>query len=372
MDKPIRVLQVMSSMNRGGAETMIMNIYRNIDRSKVQFDFVVHGEKKYDYEDEIISLGGNIYKIPSFNKYKIKEYNIFWNNFFEKHLEYRIIHGHMRSTAYLYLKIARKHNRITIAHSHNTSSGKGFKGFRKRLMHYPLRRVCDYCFACSLESGQWLFGNKIIHRDNFKVIYNAVDLEKFSFNEEIRQKYRKEFGVTEKEYLIGHVGRFQEQKNHTFIIDVFNNICLNNDDFKLILIGDGYLKKAIEKKANDYGINDKVIFTGVRKDVNNLMQAMDVFILPSLHEGLPLVLIEAQAAGLPCFISENVTSKDIVKTKGLNVLKHNNIEEWATAIVQRNKRISMSKDELKKYDIRFESKKLSTFYLSLNNDKRGN
>lgn len=307
MNKPIRILHVFGRLNRGGAEMMIMTLYRNIDRTKVQFDFIVHANEKCAFEDEVRFLGGNIYKVPRYNGKNHFQYKKAWNEFFQNHPEYKIIHGHIRSTASIYLKIAKKLGLITIAHSHNTSSGGGFSAVVKNILQYPIRSIADYLFACSRAAGEWLYGKRACKGDNFFILNNAIDTEKFIFNEETRLKKRKELQIEDK-FVIGHVGRFHPQKNHYFLIDIFKEIYNINKNSVLLLIGDGDLKKSIQEKVEDLGLSNNVVFTGVRPNVPELLQAMDVFLFPSLYEGLPVALIEAQAAGLPCIVSDKITT----------------------------------------------------------------
>lgn len=329
----IRVLHVLGGMNRGGAETMVMNLYRNIDHTKIQFDFVVHTKDKCDYNDEIKSLGGRIYSIPPYTGNNHLHYKEAWNKFFKEHSEYRIIHGHVRSTAAIYLKIARKYNLITIAHSHNTSSGEGFTAIVKNILQYKIKYTADYFFACSEVAGKWLFGKKACNRENYFIINNAIETKDFIYNDNKRLDNRKKMRINDK-FVIGHVGRFHIQKNHEFLIDVFKLIHDKNSNAVLILVGDGKNRQSIEKKVNYLRLNDSVIFTGVRPDIPALLQTMDVFVFPSLHEGLPVTLVEAQASGLPCIISDRITDEvkvtDLVKCLSLS----KSAEYWSEEVLK--------------------------------------
>ena len=329
----MRVLQVFARMDRGGAETMIMNIYRHIDRSKVQFDFMVHTEEHCAYDDEIEKLGGHIYTIPKYTGKNHFRYKREWKNFFKEHPEYHIIHGHVRSTAAIYLKIAKQFGLTTIAHSHSTSSGKGISAVIKNMMQLPIRYEADYLFACSQKAGEWLFGKKITKKENFCVIKNGIDVEKFKFNPIMRQSMRNKFGIKDNQLVIGHVGSFSYPKNHEFLIDIFNEVHKKNPTSVLLLIGDGKLRHSIEQKVENFGLENAVIFAGVRDDVPDLMQMMDVFVFPSHYEGLPVTLVEAQAAGLKCFISDVIT-KEIMITKMMKVISlKENSNLWADSIL---------------------------------------
>lgn len=331
MTKPTRVLHVLGELNRGGAETMIMNLYRNMDRTKFQFDFVVHTNKECSYDNEVISLGGKIFRVPKYKVYNHFEYVRKWETIFAENNEYNLIHSHVRSTAKIFLKIAKKRKMKTILHSHNTSSGKGIKALFKTLLQKNVSESADYLFACSTEAGEWLFGKQIENNSNYHHIKNAIDTDNFKFNKEDYYNIRNEFNV-ESEILITHVGRFHPQKNHKFIIDIFDELLKLRLDVKLILVGDGEMKDEIIEEAKTRSIFQKIIFTGVRSDINKILNSSDMFLFPSLHEGLPLTLIEAQSSGLPIFASDKI-SKEICVTDLVTFLPlDENPKIWANKI----------------------------------------
>ncbi|MCR1900059.1 glycosyltransferase family 1 protein [Irregularibacter muris] len=332
MTEPIRILQVFAEMNRGGAETMIMNLYRHIDRGKIQFDFIVHTQEKCAFDEEIEQLGGRIYRVPKYVGKNHLAYNNAWKDFFISHPGYRIIHGHVRSTASIYLKIAKKYNLTTIAHSHSTNSrGNSISRIAKRILQYSIRYKSDYLFACSHEAGLWLFGSRAIKKDNFKIIKNAIDLEKHTFNLEERDYARNELGVGDK-IVIGHVGSFTPPKNHDFLIDVFYELSKTSKDYVLLLVGDGYLKNMVFDKVENLGLSDKVIFTGSRSDVYRILKAMDIFVFPSIFEGVPVTLIEAQAMGLPCLISDRITDEIKISSNLKHLSLDDTIKGWVEQI----------------------------------------
>lgn len=367
----LRVLQVVGSMNRGGAETLLMNLYRKMDRKKVQFDFVVHDRKKGDYDDEIKALGGKIYYMPHYNGINHFLYVKNWHHFFLTHPQYLIIHGHMRSTASIYLKIAKKFSRIAIAHSHGTSSrGNGIERFVKALMQYPIRYTADYFFACSKEAGIWLFGNKICQSSNFKVLNNAIDSRQFIFSEELKLQKRKELNI-ENQYVVGHIGNFDIVKNHSFLIDVFHCVCLKDPACCLLLVGSGNntLQKNIEEKVKEKGLTNKVKFLGKRTDVNELLNAIDIFIFPSLHEGLPVVVIEAQTNGLKCLLSDTI-SKEVAITENVEFISlKKSVEFWAERVLfyKDNYERKNMQEAIKHagYDIEKVAQWLMKYYLTL-------
>lgn len=369
MNEPIRVLQVFALMNRGGAETMIMNLYRNIDRTKIQFDFIVHTEEECAFDNEIKFLGGNIYRVPRYIGKNHFQYKKIWNKFFSEHREYKIIYGHVISTASIYLKIAKKYGLITIAHSHNTSSGYGFSAIVKNILQYPIRDIADYLFACSKSAGEWLFGKNACKSDNFFVIKNAIDTNKFIYDEKVRAKKRLELKSEEK-FIIGHIGNFLISKNHEFLIDVFKIVHDEYEDAILLLIGDGELKNFIELKVSNYGLKDCVLFAGSRSDIPELLQAMDVFLFPSLFEGLPVSLIEAQAAGLPCVISDKITDEVMITKNLVSFISLNEPEKtWAGKVFEYNQSFDRKDmyDEIVEsgYDIKTTSKWMQDFFLKM-------
>ncbi len=365
--KPIRVLHVIGIMNRGGAETMIMNLYRKIDRTKIQFDFVENSFEKADFDDEILKLGGKIYRCPHYNGKNHFQYKNWWKKFFENNTQYKIVHGHIGSTASIYLKIAKKYGLFTIAHSHSAGSDHSFMHLLYCLLSYNTRNIADYFFACSKVAGIDRYGKKIVNSNRFMVLNNAIDSNLFSFNKELRSKVRNELNLKNK-MVIGHIGRFTKEKNHIFLLNIFKNIYNQNKDAVLLLVGDGPLREKIEKLASDYGVKDNVIFTGVREDVNRLIQAMDVFVFPSVYEGLGIVLIEAQTSGLPCVISDKVPSESVMVKELVSSCKlTDSLDDWKYKIMSslNIKRESRNNDIIKHgYDIAYTVKTLENFYLN--------
>lgn len=368
MGKTIRVLQVLGSLNMGGAETMIMNLYRKIDKKKFQFDFIVHGDDIGVYEEEIKKLGGKIYRMPKYKLYNHFSYKKAWTKFFKTHKEYKIIHGHMRSTASIYLKIAKKYKLVTLSHSHNTSNGRGFSSIVKYLFQLKIRKIADYLLACSYDSAVWLYGKKCASSEKCFIINNAIDVDNFVFNIETRDKIRKQFNL-ENKFVIGQVGRLATTKNHMFTLDLFKDYLLVNKDAFLMLIGDGPLENEIEGYIKKHNLEDKVIMLKNRSDINELMQAMDLFIMPSIYEGLPLTLVEAQSASLPCVISSNISAgfliDSLIHKNSLDASKDSWIE-----LIEKNKneiRCDRRKEISKQgFDIKTNVKWLEKFYYKLN------
>jgi len=361
-----RVLIVLGKLKRGGAETLVMNIYRTIDRSVVQFDFIVHTPDRYDYDDEIESLGGKIYRFPQYNVLNHFEYKRCWNRFFAEHPEYRIIHAHMTGSASVFLPIAKKYGLVTIAHSHIALSQKGIRQKVIDLYRLPLKNQADYLFACSNDAGVWMYGEKATKRGNYYIIRNGVDTDKFAFSSDKRDKIRAELGLDGK-FVIGNVSRFHIQKNHYLLIDVFAEIKKENGNAVLLLVGDGDLRGAIEEKVKSLGLADSVIFTGVRTDIDCILSAMDVFIMTSFNEGLPVSLVEAQASGLHIVATDTISSEinltDLVEFCSLD----DSPKKWACTALKYadgyERRNTKAEIAASGYDIVSTTEELKQFYL---------
>nr|MCR4990329.1 glycosyltransferase [Lachnospiraceae bacterium] len=296
----IRVLHVFGVLDMGGAESRIMDIYRHIDRSRVQFDFVVHGDKKGDYEDEVHSLGGRVFRVPKFRIFNYFSYKAAFKELFSEYKdEFKAVHGHMTSTASIYLPIAKKAGiPECAAHARSAGTDPGFKGKVTRLMRKNLWKKADHLFACSKVAGISVFGQKAYDRGKVQFVPNAIRVGLFAFNKDQRNEIRKSLNVEDK-YVIGHVGRFHYSKNHIFLIDVFASIIQKTKDKGidpvLLLVGEGPLMGEVKDHVEELGISDKVIFAGAKKDVYKYYNAMDFFLYPSRYEGLPGTVVEAQA-----------------------------------------------------------------------------
>lgn len=363
MKNPIRVLQVVTYMGRGGLETMLMNYYRHIDHSKVQFDFLTHRDFEADYDKEILSLGGQIFHLSKLNPIS-SSYKNELDEFFNSHQEYRVVHSHLDCMSGIPLKEARKcHIPYRIAHAHSSNQTKDIKYPLKLIFKRNITKNANYLFACGEQAGKWMFNT-----DNFKVLNNAIDAKAYSFNSIFRKSIRKEFYIPNDSFVIGHVGRFMNPKNHTFIIDIFNQFHKDHPNSYLMLVGEGELKTSIQDKVRTLGLEDYVIFTGLRSDVNELLQAMDVFLFPSLYEGLPVSIIEAQAAGLPCLISDKVP----IECKKTDLVYQLSLEDsfntWADKILELShitRRDTYEEIKQSGFDIVENAKWLENFYIDL-------
>lgn len=309
MSETIRVLHVLGGVGLGGAESRIMDLYRKIDRNEIQFDFLVHSRRPEFYDEEIKRLGGHIYVLPRFRVYNYPAYRKAVKRFFREHHEFRVVQGHMTSTAGIYLPIAKRSGvPVTVAHSRNAGVAKGMKGLATKFFRRNLVQKADYCFACSELAGEDVFGRKAMEEGKVRIIHNAIDVRRFTYNVHRREEVRERLGLKE-ELVLGHVGRFNYQKNHPYLIDVFAALCKIRQDAALLLLGEGQDMEGIKEKCRLLGIEDKVRFLGNQKQPEDYYQAMDIFLLPSFFEGLPGVLVEAQAAGLKCFVSDTVTKE---------------------------------------------------------------
>ncbi|EJQ54595.1 MULTISPECIES: glycosyltransferase family 1 protein [Bacillus] len=367
MGTPLRVLHVVVNMNRGGAETLIMNLYRNIDRSKVQFDFLTCKEGVFD--KEIVKLGGEVHRIPYVTDVGHRGYIKALNTFFNSHPQYKIIHSHMDKMSGFVLRSAKKARvPVRIAHSHSTSSeGGAIAKIYKWYAGAFITSCATHFLACSVAAAQWLFANR---ESATKILKNGIECDEFTFNPDIRAQVRKELNLHGDVFVIGHVGRFAHPKNHTFLIDIFAQLIEYRPNSILLLVGDGPLRLEMKKKVEKLNLTDKVKFLGIRSDINRLLQAFDTFIFPSIYEGLPVTLIEAQGAGLPCIISDTIT-QDV--DLGLNLVEQCSLLEirnWVGPLQNiANKQVSRSVEQNvlaeKGYDIKNITRFTQKFYVAV-------
>lgn len=365
----MRVLHVIGSMNCGGAETFLMNLYRNIDRSKIQFDFVVHTNDHMFYEDEILALGGQLYRAPEFTGFNLLGYRNWWKQFFPKHPEYQVVHGHIGSTSSIYLHIAKKNGRYTIAHSHNTNEKDSIvHRIEFSLLTFPNRAIADFFMGCSKQAGIDRYGKKIVNSSRFAVIKNGIDVSKYIFSKTIRSQIRDAAGISSDTVVVGHVGRFAEQKNHSKIVDVFHSYHCEHPNSVLWLFGIGDLQNQIRAKVEKLGLADAVSFKGLSQEINREMQAMDAFLFPSIYEGLGIALVEAQAAGLPCIVSDAIQDEADINAGLIKKLDLSLSDaEWAEAIDYMLEKERCDTSDYAKtagFDINTVAKELQNFYLS--------
>ena len=373
MKNKVKVLLFVDRMRHGGIQQFLVENVKHMDKSKVEIDVLTLDDgETYPLEQAIQETGANYYKLKGIWINKPTDYFKYGkalDDFFSKHSDYKVVHMNASSKNFILLKYAKKYNiPVRIAHSHNIDfqTKNSIKKLIGNLLKIPMKKYATDYFACSYLAGEWLFGKKNVAKGKVKVIHNAVDYKNFKYDEKIRKEMRKEFNINEKEILFGHVGRFTNQKNHTFLIDIFNEIHKQNKNTKLIMVGIGEKEPEIKDKVKSLGLEDCTVFAGFRKDVNKIMQAMDVFLLPSLYEGLPVVGVEAQAAGLPSFTSEGVVTKEVQITDAMNFISlDKSANEWASIILNSDLSRKDAKKEIKSagYFIEDSANELVNFYL---------
>ena len=371
------VLQVLSGLQVGGAESRVMDLTRVMNREQVRYAFLLNTKGPDYYEEEAKKLGCEIYRIPRFRFYNYFSYRKAVRKFFLEHPEIAIVQGHMTSTAALYLPIAKKCGvKATIAHARSAGVDKGLKGYLTKWLRRNLPQKTDYMWACSTEAAKAVYGEK--NYDKVRVIPNAIDTAKFENCPQLRrsgEEIRKKYGL-ENALVIGHVGRFHYAKNHEFLLEVFAKICECAPNARLLLVGEGSGMEAAKQQTEKLGIASRVVFAGRQSDVASYYYAMDMLLFPSRYEGLPGTVVEAQAAELPCLVSDSVT-KDVAVTKLVTYmsLKHSS-KEWADAALLHLQKIREEKKaktlespvELLRengFDVHYQAKKLEEYYIAM-------
>lgn len=326
-----RMVHIVGNLAPGGMGSFLMNLYRNIDREKVQFDFIVMGEKKQNYHKEAEELGAHIYKVTGLSQNPIK-YFCEIRDIIRKN-KYDVVFRHTDVATVAIDMLAAKLGgaKKRIPHSHSTDS-------KHLLVHYlfrPFLRMLstDY-FSCSQPAAEWMYGRKISQKKKYCLIKNGIDLEKYVYDPLVSAKKRKELGIAEGDFVIGHVGNFVYAKNHLFLLEIFAELLKKKPNAKLVLAGDGELRDEIEQKMKELGIKDKAFLLGMRNDIAQLLQAMDIFLFPSIYEGLPVALVEAQASGLPCVISDTIAPESKMTEHIQAYSLNESAEQWADYILE--------------------------------------
>lgn len=345
MTKPIRVAQILNRMDSGGIEAVVMNYYRHIDRSKVQFDFYFVEDSSLPQRQELELLGAGIYPIPAYS-HLIAYHKALYTAL--KQRDYKVIHAHL-STMSLFSLFAACRAKVParICHNHSTAYWKeGRKTFLKYIFR-PFNKIfaTDW-FACGETAGRWMYGNRAFDSGKVTVMPNAIDTAKFAYDSAARTALRKEFGIPQDAFVLGHVGRFTYAKNHTFLLEVFAEVLKMHRNAFLLLVGDGELKEQIQRQAEFLNVQKQVIFTGVRQDVNKTYSVMDVFCLPSHYEGMPVVAWEAQANGLPCVFSAAIGCEAEKGGDCQFVELQRGTQMWAKKLIQKRKRIKGAVPEI--------------------------
>lgn len=367
-EKPIRIAQIIGKWVGGGVEAVVMNYYRNINRSKIQFDFICDEDSTNIPYEEIAKLGGKVIIIPPYQK------TLKYHKELKKVLKennYKIVHSHINTLSVFPLFAAKRAGvPIRIAHSHSTTNKKERKKNLLKSVLRPLSKVYATNYMCCSEfAGRWLFKDKAYDKGQVYLLNNAIELDKFKYNEKVRKNIRKELNIKEDTLVIGHIGRFVLQKNHDFLLDIFEKLQQSNDNSILVLVGQGPLMEKIKEKVATKGLNNKVMFLGQRNDAEKLYQAFDVFLLPSLYEGLPVVGVEAQASGLLCIFSDTMTKEAKVLETTKFISLNENADYWSKIILQLSKDFKRkdSKDEMSKngFNIENEAENLENYYMEM-------
>ena len=366
-NQPIRVAHIMGKMGGGGVESVVMNYYKNINRAKIQFDFICDEDSTNIPKEEIESMGGKVIIIPPYQK--IFKYHKELKKIL-KDGNYKIVHSHISTISVFSLFAAKCAGvPVRIAHSHSTTNKKETKKNLLKQMLRPFSKVFStHYIGCSELAGRWLFGNKEFEKGNVYILNNAIDLNLFKYDTNIRKKKRKDLGINDNTLVIGHLGRFVEQKNHRFLIDIFNEVHKKNNNSILLLGGQGPLLEEIKEKVTQLKLDYYVRFLGQRNDVEELYQAFDVFLLPSLYEGLPVVGVEAQASGLLCIFSDDMTKETKVLDSTIFMNLNNSAIEWADRLLEAYKKFNRvdTRKEISNnnFNIKVESTKLEEYYFS--------
>lgn len=366
----IRILHSVSNLDRGGIETMLMNYYRHIDRTKIQFDFICNKQKSGAYDEEAQKMGARIFHSPGLNPLHYRQYITFFKRLVKNYPEYKIIEVHNGALGLYALNSAKRAQiPIRIYHAHGQGLNMDYKIVLKWLCKKFLRFNMTHHFTCGLKAGEYYFGKKVINKGEYFFIHNAIDVDKFSFDINQRESIRNEYNLQDK-HVIGHVGRFMHQKNHKFLINVFAQITKLDDKAVLVLLGDGELQNKIKEQAEKLKIAHKIKMLGNVPNVNEWYQAFDLFVLPSHWEGLPVVGVEAQTSGLPCIFSSTITHEIKLTDRAIFLDLSDGENKWAEksiAFLRENIKRTDMRNIIKEkgYDIRSEAKKLENLYLKI-------
>lgn len=367
----VRILHITEMLSAAGIESFIMNIYRRIDREKVQFDFLVLRAQKEFYDEEIKELGGKKYCVISNKKntlIRIMDESKKIEEFLKKN-KYDIVHIHyttpLRAPYLLALKKAGVKTRIYHAHSAYVLGKNKMKLIIYDYMRKKITKWGTHFFACSKAAAAWIFEDELIKQNKVQVIYNGIDTEKFKYDLQAREQIRKEYNL-ENSYVLIHTGRFTEQKNQKFLVRIFEKLIKEKPNVFLMLLGDGELKGEVEQLVKKKGLDEKVLFLGVRSDVNKFLSAADCYIMPSLYEGLPVAAVEAECSGLPCVFSKNITNEVALTNQCSFLSLDEEIDVWLNEIknYHNEKRSDASIIVREKgYDVQDIADKMQAFYL---------
>lgn len=326
----LRIVHVVGAMDRAGTETMIMNLYRSIDRDRVQFDFLVHEDRLCDYDEEICDLGGVIRRIPRFTGANLCSYRKASREALARFSDDPIVHGHIGSCAPIYLSEAKRMGRATVAHSHAQHFPLSPSQIAFRIASYPTRFIADEFLACSRQAGLDRFGSKVVEGAHFHVLNNGIQVNRYACTNEEHEGAKAALGLG-KGPIVGHVGRLTEIKNHDYLFEVFKKMLLRAPDAHLVLYGKGEDEERLREKVDEMGLASRIHFYGLTDDVPLALKSMDVMVFPSFKEGLPVTLVEAQASGLPCVLSSGVPDAAVLSDSARRIPLSDGVDAWADA-----------------------------------------
>ncbi len=368
--QPVRVLHNIVLMDTGGIETLVINLYKHIDRERLQFDFLVHRPQEGYYEKQIRDYGGKVFRTCPYNPLHTNQFKKECMEVLENHPEYKVFHAHQELNLWT-LRYAQQAGIPTrIAHSHNAKTVINLKYFFLLYEKAFIKKHCTDMFMCSPAAGEWSFGKKAVADGRVKFVKGIIETDRFKYDEQVRREVREELGVGNKT-VIGHIGRFMQQKNHMFLLEIFSQIHKKNPNTVLILCGNGRLENDIKKRAHELGLENDIIYTGVVGGVNvqtcRLYQAFDLYLFPSLWEGLPLTGIEAQTSGLPILMSDVIAPETIVTDNVTQLSLKQNAEAWADKALDilSNFKRTDCQPQVKKagFDVRDTAEWLQSFYI---------
>lgn len=356
MDK-IKILHFFNRMDMGGAETFVINLYREINREKFQFDFIVTDSTKGYYDDEIKKLGGTIYVIPHPKNGLLKYIRAVESVLIDSGCDVVHSHTHMFSGINLYIaKKSRVGNRIAHSHTYSVQKESKIRRLYRLIMKKLIHNCAVFKLSCSKEAGNDLFLN-----NEFEIINNGIQLDRFIKKNKSKKEYKIDLGISSSTYVVGHVGAFRKEKNHNLLLKIFASYNKDNSDSILLLVGAGEKEEEIKTLAKSLGIEKKIIFAGVTNEVENLLHAMDIFVFPSLYEGLGMAIIEAQASNLPCVVSDKVP-RSVNLTGHVTFLSLNDeLGKWKNALTK-NKIIETNVSDFNSYNISYVCKKMEILY----------
>lgn len=369
--KPIHVLVLITVMDRAGAETMAMNYMRNIDRNIIKYDFLINRPEKSDYEDEIEKLGGTVYHMSSLYPNNIFRYQKEFREFLTEHPYYQVIHSHLEERSYFAFKIAAQMGiPVRICHGHSHPTRFNIKLPARYFLKFIMRKYYTHAMACSRDVARWLFGEEGAKKA--MIMKNAVDTSLFRRDVDAEKEIREEFGIEDK-LVIGHVGRFVKEKNQKFLVDIFSEIHRRNPDSVLLLVGGGEnraesrYKEKIKERVQEMRLESSVIFAGVRNDIERIMQTFDVLVMPSISEGFPVTLVEAQSIGIRCVVSDEISPSCNLSGNVEFFPLELRASVWAGRILKLlSQPVTESSYKVvdKGYDVRSSVRKLQKFYIT--------